>query len=137
MQFNMDDNYDHTYRMIEQDIESLLDESQEELTTKPMEITPSMTRPGNFLSYKSQEMAAKEGPILGQYEKWSTVESDELHVSHQFIEQRNAHAQMLPISMQNIVQNIINVLSFQLRQHNMTMSKRMCCSFCKKNGMSL
>lgn len=137
----MDDHYDHTYRMIEHDIESLLDESQETGTFEPMDTTPAMTRPGNFLSYKSLEMVAKEGPILGQYKKWSTVESDELNVSHRSIEQRNdIFTPTLPISANNLtidmMQNIINFLNVHLRQHNMTMAKRT-CSFCKKNGMNV
>lgn len=132
---------DDHYRMIEQNIESLLDEKQESFTFEPMETTPAMTRPGNFLSYKTLEMAAKEGPILGQYKKWSTVESDELHVSNHSVEQpNNTFAPMLPVSMNNLtvdmMQNIINFLNVRLHNNIMTMPKRT-CSFCKKNGMNV
>ena len=131
--------------MIEQNIESLLDENQD-VVIPIMEDTPVTKKPYSFLPYKCLEIAAKEGPILGQYTKWSTVESDELHVQHHActpVEQpAPSPAPMLPAYnltvelMQNIILNIWNA---QLRQ-NMTMASTMAkrtCSFCKKNGMSL
>lgn len=129
---------DDQYRMIISNIESLLDENQD-VVIPIMEDTPVTKKPDSFLPYKCLEIAAKEGPILGQYTKWSTVESDELYVAsnHDAVEQ----PPMLPAYnltvelMQNIILNIWNA---QLRQ-NMTIASmvKRTCSFCKKNGMSL
>lgn len=129
---------DDHYRMIEQDIESLLDENQE-VDTLPIKTNPEKISTDNFLSYKNLEVAAKEGPILGQYIKWSTVESDELNVSNRSVEQRNdTIAPVVPALMNNwttveMVNNLLlNILNAQIRQ-NMT---KKTCSFCKKNGMN-
>lgn len=140
---------DDQYRMIEQSIETLLDENQNVVTLVPMDDAPVTMKPKNFLPYKCLEIAAKEGPITvieqsgpisGQYTKWSTVESDELNVQQYPVEQPLL-APMLPAYINNLnnltaVQNLIlNMWNAQLRQ-NMTGTKRT-CSFCKKNGMSL
>lgn len=128
---------DH-YRMIERNIESLLDEKHDVITLPPMEETSVTMKPDCFLPYKCLEIVAKEGPILGQYTKWSTVESDELNVQQHSVERPFCNPPMIPAynltveMMQNVLLNFWNA---QIRQ-SLTMTKRT-CSFCKKNGMSL
>lgn len=137
--------------MIEQNIESLLDEKQNVVTLGSMadDDAPVTMKPKNFLPYKCLEIAAKEGPItiiehsgpiLGQYTKWSTVESDELNVQTHSVEQPLS-TPILPAYLNNLtlVHNfLLNIWSAQMRQSMTmaTMAKRT-CSFCKKNGMSL
>lgn len=137
---------DDQYRMIEQDIESLLDESHEVVNIVPTNPANAVIRSDDiFLPYKNLEMAAKESPILGQYAKWSTVESDELNVLNHSVEQRNIvfTPPVLPSYQANltfieVVKNLLNynlnILSTQILRNNLTKKG---CSFCKKNGMNL
>ncbi|XP_037036340.1 nanos homolog 3-like [Bradysia coprophila] len=126
---------DDQYRMIIEDIESLLNESCD-MATPPADVPVTM-KPFGFLPYKCFETLQNEAPILGLYRKWSTVESDEFIVQHHSTEQRTIAAPPLPVynwtveMMQSVLLNFWNA---RLRQ-NMMMTKRT-CSFCKKNGMN-
>lgn len=141
---------DDQYRMIEQDIESLLNDSQDVATE--LSKTPETMKPNDFLSYTRWEAnkqpfnyhAMEQGSnvirtILSQYAKWSTVESDELNTQHYTVEQSLA-APMLPTMNLTVemMQNILfNFWSAQLGRNNiMNMTKQM-CSFCRKNGKNL
>lgn len=134
---------DDQYRLIEQNIESLLNESVLDESHETVMLgsadkaLPVTMKPKNFLPYKSLEIVTQEGPILGQYTKWSTVESDELNVQQHFVQKR-VPVPVLPTAyMNNLTMEMIllNLWTTQLRQ-NMTTIKRS-CSFCKKNGMNL
>ncbi|KAJ6638329.1 putative UDP-glucosyltransferase YdhE [Pseudolycoriella hygida] len=127
---------DAQYRMIEQNIESLLDD-QDTLTLAGLEEPP--VKSPNFIPYKTLETVAMEGPILGQYTKWSTVESDELfHQQHSadlpVFAQAMPPAYMKNFTWEAMQKFLLNCLSAQMQQ-TMTITKQI-CSFCKKNGMT-
>ncbi len=132
---------DDQYSMIEQNIESLLDDSiQYDVTPMERTFPITMTRQENFLPYKCLEVAAKEAPILGQYMKWSTVESDELNIQRDIqTEQLVPHATQAYnyFTVEMIVQNVLlNLWNAQLTRPNIPLTKRT-CAFCRKSGKSL
>lgn len=127
------------YRMIEQDIESLLDESNDVIISDPVEKSNFITPTFN-MSYTNSELAAKEGLLLGQYVKWSTVESDELNVPNQLADQQNNinSPPLTPTYMNNYLTSFMtaemikNVLLWCAQFPRQIPKKG--CSFCKKNG---
>ncbi len=123
---------DDQYRMIEQNIDALLDDNDVLVPTNQEVVT---MKPPSFLSYKCLETAAKEGPIIGQYMKWSTVESDELNIQHHSVDQRVLTPPQPPVlpAYNLMVQSILfNFWNNNLRPN---VPKRS-CSFCKRNGMN-
>lgn len=143
---------DDHYRMIEQDIESLLHENADVATLVPIDMNSPMTmKPDGFLPYKcAQTIASRMTPnhqigdrgsciirsILSQYTKWSTVESDESGAP-QFVEQPYVAPTAYNLTVEMMQNILVNFWNAQLRQTMTKMTTKRVCTFCKKNGMSV